>query len=63
MAFRVSKVTSFSHHKIWREINTLRQNDWAHVHVTDRTLSFGDRTYNLNSGLSYKISIPQYSFG
>ena len=41
----------------------MRDNDWAHVHVTERTLSFNDTTYNLNSELSIEIKVPKKVYG
>ena len=46
-----------------KEINNLRDNDWAHVHVTKRTLTFGDKTFNLNSQLSMDITVPSLTYG
>ena len=46
-----------------KEIHTLGDNDWSHVHITQRTLSFGNSTYNLNSNLSIEITVPKYHFG
>ena len=37
--FVVTKTIDFSHHKILQEITALRYTDWAHVHVTERTLT------------------------
>ena len=45
--FVTDKTFDFSHHKKLKEVNEMRDNDWAHCHITDRTLSFGDSTYNL----------------
>ena len=61
--FVISKTIDFSHHDQLRKINDLRDNDWQHVHITDRTLSFGDMTYNLENKLSIQISVPHYFFG
>ena len=61
--FVVDKTIDFSHHKQLKEINALRDNDWAHVHITDRTLSFNDTTYNLNSELSIDITVPKLVYG
>ena len=33
------------------------------MHITARTLSFGDFTYNLHSNLKFKQSIPENQFG
>ena len=61
--FIVSKILDFSHHKMLKEINNLRDNDWAHVHITSRTLTFGDKTFNLNSQLSMDITVPALTYG
>ena len=57
------KTIDFSPHKMGKEINDLRDNDWAHVHITERTLSFDDKTYNLNSLLNVDITIPTLTYG
>jgi len=41
----------------------MRDNDWAHVHISDRTISFDGTTYNLNSELSLEITVPNKVFG
>ena len=61
--FAVEKTFNFSHHKKLKEITALRDNDWAHVHITDRTLSFNDSTYNFNSELSIDITVPKLVYG
>lgn len=61
--FNVKKMIDFSSHNLLKEINALRDNDWAHVHVTDRTLSFGETCYNLNSSLVEPICVPKHYFG
>lgn len=47
----IKKTFDFSHHNKLQEVNDMRDNDWTHVHVTERTLSFGDTTYNLSTNL------------
>ena len=32
--FVTKRVIDFSHHEKLQEINSLRDNDWSHVHVT-----------------------------
>ena len=61
--FVIKNTLDFSRHKKNKEITALRENDWAHVHVTQRTLSFGDMTYNLHSDASLEITVPKYQFG
>ncbi len=51
--FNCIKVIDFSRHKKAQEIYELRDNDWAHVHITKRTLTMGGTTYNLNTSLCY----------
>ena len=46
-----------------KEIMMLRDVDWSHVHITERTLSFGDYTYNLKSSLNVEITVPNLMFG
>ena len=41
----------------------MRDNDWSHVHLTERTLTFGDTTYNLDTQLKLKFRVPKYFFG
>ena len=45
--FRQKKIIDFSRHNKAKEVNILLMNDWAHVHVTERTLTIDDKTYNL----------------
>ena len=53
--FVVTKTIDFSHHNKLQEITDLRDTDWAHVHVTERTLTFGEHTYNLANNLSVEV--------
>ena len=61
--FTVKKMVDFSKHNLLKEVSALRDNDWAHVHVTDRSLSIGEVCYNLNSDLSVPITVPEHYFG
>lgn len=61
--FEVKKIVDFSRHDKLQEINALRDNEWAHVHVTQRTLTFNEKTYNLNSDLSIDRVVPANFFG
>lgn len=61
--FDVKQVIDFSPHEKIKEIAALALNDWTHVHVTTRTLTFGEKIYNLNSKLSIENSVPKIFFG
>ena len=61
--FTTKKVIDFSLHNKLQEVNALRDNDWSHAHITDRTLTFNDTTYNLNSNLQLQFRVPKYFFG
>ena len=41
----------------------LRDADWAHLHLSERTITFGRITYNLNTRLSYMMKLPKNYFG
>ena len=61
--FTVKHTIDFSSHKKLAEINALRDNDWAHVHVTERTLTFNETTYNFASLLTGDLQVPSLFFG
>ena len=61
--FVLKRTIDFSHHNKLQEVNNMRDNDWSHVHVTERTLTFGDTTYNLDTDLQLKFRVPKYFFG
>ena len=61
--FTVSRLIDFSSHNKMAEVNKLRDNDWLHVHVSERSISFGENTYNLNSDLTQEISVPKHYLG
>ena len=45
--FSVKKTIDFSRHNKAAELKALHDHDWAHVHVTERSLTMGGTTYNL----------------
>ena len=47
--FEINNMIDFSPHNKRAKIYELMENDWAHVHISARTLTFGDRTYNFKS--------------
>ena len=59
----MARCIDFSHHRKLKEIIELRDDAWAHVHISCRTLSFGNHTYNLKTQLSKSIVVPQTYFG
>ena len=61
--YTVKKTIDFSPHNKLQEINALRDNNWAHVHVTERTLTMGGTTYNLTTRLSVEVTLPKVYFG
>lgn len=61
--FEINNLIDFSSHNKRSQMYELMENDWAHVHISERTLTFFDRTYNLNSLINVELSIPQAFFG
>ena len=61
--FAVREVIDFSAHEKLKEIVKLRDNDWTHVHITRRALTFDGDTYNLNTELSRPMTIPKDYYG
>ena len=55
----MKEVIDFSDHEKLKEIKKLRDNDWSHVHITRRALTFDGETYNLNTELSVEMTIPK----
>ena len=61
--FELRKTIDFSHHKKLSEVNTLLHNDWARVHISERSITFGGTTYNFQNHLSIDVKIPSVYFG
>ena len=61
--FEVAEVIDFSGHGKLKEVTLLRDNDWSHVHITRRALSFSGQTYNLNTLLEKPVKIPKSYYG
>ena len=51
------------HHDLLQEIKALRNNDWVRLHMMDRTLTFGKRTYNFVTNQSIEVTVPNTYFG
>ena len=61
--FEIKNMIDFSPHGKRSKIKDLKENEWAHVHISERTLTFGERTYNFNSLVNVELQIPQAFFG
>ena len=61
--FEVKKVIDFAPHNRLKAITAWFSIDWQHAHITKRTLSFGEKIYNLNSRLKIANSVPRLYFG
>ena len=46
-----------------QEINNLKNSDWSHIHITERSLSICEKTFNLNSKLIKSLEVPKDYFG
>ena len=61
--FKVKEVIDFSLHVKRRDFARLRDQDWSHVHITKRALTFDGVIYNLKTGLTFKMGLPKTYFG
>ena len=61
--FKVVKVIDFSEHELNRDIQDLKERDWAHVFMSDRSLSFDGKTYNLSTSTVTEFKTPSNYFG
>ena len=41
----------------------MRDSDWLRVHVTERTLTYGSKTYSLVNSQSMEVKVPKTFFG
>ena len=53
--FVVTKTIDFSHHKMLQEITALKATDWTHVHMTERTMTVDEYTYNFATTQSVEV--------
>ena len=58
MDFEIKNVYDFAPHNKRAKINELKENEWAHVHISERTITFFDRTYNFKSLIDVELQIP-----
>ena len=61
--FIISRTTDFAHHDLLQDIKALRNNDWVRLHMMDRTLTFGNKTYNFATNQSIEVTVPNTYFG
>ena len=59
----VTKTIDFSHLSRLRDITALRDDDWVSLHITDRTVTFGGRTFNLQNKQVMQVKVPNTFFG
>ena len=52
---------------VWEQqkslLNDFSQLDWAHAHITDRSITFGGIIYKIENKQEQKMVPPQYYFG
>ena len=53
----------FSIHNEFKEVQRLKDQNWAHVHISSRSLTFDAVTYSLQTDLSQPVSLPKQYFG
>ena len=41
----------------------MQDRDWAHVHVSERQVTFDGTIHNLNSNLQIQMTVPKHYFG
>ena len=61
--FMITRMIDFSHLDILREIKALRRIDWVRLHMSERALTLGNRTYNFANSLSLEVKVPNTYFG
>ena len=50
------------HNKL-KEITNLADQDWLHVHVSERAITFDGTIYSLQTDLSADMELPKLYFG
>ena len=61
--FVITTTIDFSHHDILKEIKALRRKDWVRLHMSERALTLGNKTYNFSNSLSLEVKVPNTYFG
>ena len=60
--FVITRTIDFSLLDISEDISALQQNDWVRLHMSERTLTIGSRTYCLENNLSLKVKVQNACF-
>ena len=61
--FSEDRIIDFSIHNKLRDVTRLRDQDWSHVHISERALTFDGVTYSLQTDLSQEVELPEKYFG
>ena len=61
--FVITTTIDFSHLDLLKEIKALRKSGWVRLHMSERTLTLGNRTYNFANNLSLEVKVPNTYFG
>jgi len=61
--FHEHRVVDFSIHGKQREVNRLKDQDWSHVHIGGRTITFDGETYSFDTETSVSMKLPKLYFG
>ena len=59
----VTRIIDFAPHKRLLDILAMRDSDWVRMHVTERTLTYGNKTYSLDNNQSMEVKVPKTFFG
>ena len=61
--FQEERVVDFSIHGKQREVDRLQLQDWSHVHIGGRTITFDGETYSFETETSFAMTLPELYFG
>ena len=61
--FEITRTIDFSHHNILQDIKALQRSDWVRLHMTERALTIGNKTFNLLNNLSFETKVTNAYFG
>ena len=61
--FVISKTIDFSRLSILQDIKALQKDDWVRLHMTERILTIGNKTYNFANNLSLDAKVTNTYFG
>lgn len=61
--YELKRTIDFAPHNKLKDVTEMVYNDWQHVHVTKKTLAFGQKIYNLDSTLVIDNKVPKRYLG